>query len=1279
MSFLDVTSDDVAKLDDKQFRELIARLCEAEVEQKGLPRTAVTWGGHQDASDGGVDIRVGIDDCPTWRGDIPKSLTIFQSKDSEMNEAKIRREMCPGGVLRPVILDVLTRGGAYVIASNRDVADKALQKRKQAMEDAVRADLLEHRGVLEFYDRSRLATWTRSHPGVLLWLRSTIGRPLQGWMSWGELKERHGGDFLNDKALRLRMPRNADCQEMGIVEGIERLRAALSSDGACVRLAGLSGVGKTRLVQALFEESVGVNALASHELLYTDMSDDPMPSPLEICRQIHAQGRSSIVVVDNCPPDQHSRITIFVKETKSRIRLLTVEYDVRVDEPDETDVFRLDPASDDLIERLLRIRFRGLQQADARKIAEFSGGNARVAIVLAKTVGKGESLTGLKDADLFRRLFQQRHGESEQLQLVASCCSLVYSFRLDDEPEGGISAELQILSELASMDPATFHRHVMELQRRELLQRRSVWAAVLPHAIANRLAKHALESIPKHRILGAFTGEGRQRLMKSFARRLGYLSDSEQAKVIACEWMAPGGLLGDLPNLDDEQFSWFERVAPIAETEALDAIERALRAMGMKDFLDSYSPFHQNAERLIRLLAFQPENFSKAVDLLRWMQSHLDDSTGFSAFLDRYKALFTLHNSGTMVLPSERLRYLRTLFTEAVAESDRKIALVFVECGLEAIYPAHHQSYEFGCRVGVFGHAVKSWGAIQQWYRDLLNFVVDQILSHSWSETNLRSLLGKKFQGLWEYVGLKLELESVVDRLVASGGWIEGYNAVRKTLIHAQMFGGERYTFEDFERLRLLEKRLSSMDLVSRTRLICSPDYRDPWEELDRRDEDGANSLAEYNRWTGEELREVGRLLWTDKVALEQSLSEMLSGQFPKAKGVMRGVLEEVESVRDFWEWFEKFLGSQSLSDPNPDLVAGVVEGILARDKPFGTEVMDDMVEHPQLARIFPFVQFLLPFDSVAHQRIIHSVKQAEVPVSLFQCLGYGRVHEQLDDGQLIDVLKAICARDKGAEVVLTIMGKRFQGLENGEYRPSLTMEEYAQEWLLKYSPLKKRGDYQISLISAVAFSASGSNAKAADFGCRLALSQKDGFGWLEIPQTYAVLQRMHPRSLLDGCLLNLDWESSSKPGYRDLPSQSSRVLDEDPFADLSDDLLEAWCAEDPGERELRLARFVRLYSYDPERQRVVWRSFVPRMIARSSDPIRFLDQVVEGFRPNQWNASLAEILENYQSLLADLELLDQASVVEWIKGQSQQLRDEIDHWKKWDERQNSGALQGFE
>ncbi|MEK7392597.1 MAG: hypothetical protein AAB214_08510, partial [Fibrobacterota bacterium] len=442
-SLLDVTSDDVGKLDDKKLRELIALLCEAEAERNGFPRTAVTSGGHQDAPDGGVDVRVELATLE-WSGNIPKPLTIFQSKDSEMGPAKIQAEMRPGGVLRTVIFEVLSRGGAYVIVSNRDNAsDLAYQGRKTAMENAVSAEFPDHRGALQFYDRSRLATWTRSHPGVVLWLRNAIGRPLHGWKTWAELQSIYDTKFLVDDVVRLRTPQLPNTEDMGMLDGISCLRLALRLEGSSVRLAGLSGVGKTRLVQALFDPTVGTDALPSHEFVYTDISDDPIPAPLEICRQLHAEGRSTIVVVDNCPPELHTKLTNYVAQSKCRIRLLTVEYDVREEEYEETSVFRMEPASVDLVENLIRIRFPELRSPDPHIIAEFSGGNARVAISLAKTVNRGETLSGLKKGDLFRRLFHQRNEISEELLTVARCCSLVYSFEFENK--NGYSSELLVL------------------------------------------------------------------------------------------------------------------------------------------------------------------------------------------------------------------------------------------------------------------------------------------------------------------------------------------------------------------------------------------------------------------------------------------------------------------------------------------------------------------------------------------------------------------------------------------------------------------------------------------------------------------------------------------------------------------------------------------------------------------------------------------------------------------------------------------------------------------
>jgi hypothetical protein len=57
-SFLEITGDDIAKLSDADLRSLIGLLCEADFRRAGLPTQGITWGGQQDASDGGLDVIV---------------------------------------------------------------------------------------------------------------------------------------------------------------------------------------------------------------------------------------------------------------------------------------------------------------------------------------------------------------------------------------------------------------------------------------------------------------------------------------------------------------------------------------------------------------------------------------------------------------------------------------------------------------------------------------------------------------------------------------------------------------------------------------------------------------------------------------------------------------------------------------------------------------------------------------------------------------------------------------------------------------------------------------------------------------------------------------------------------------------------------------------------------------------------------------------------------------------------------------------------------------------
>ena len=139
--------------------------------------------------------------------------------------------------------------------------------------------------------------------------------------------------------------------------------------------------------------------------------------------------------------------------------------------------------------------------------------------------------------------FSAKARAHEELYRAAQACSLVYSFQTEDT---GPESELARLGSLVELSPQRMYDLVAELQRRDIAQRRGLWCAVLPQAIANRLAATALQNIPPALINTILVSDASERLRESFAHRLGYLHDSPEAQQIVTRWLTPAGFLGGL-------------------------------------------------------------------------------------------------------------------------------------------------------------------------------------------------------------------------------------------------------------------------------------------------------------------------------------------------------------------------------------------------------------------------------------------------------------------------------------------------------------------------------------------------------------------------------------------------------------------------------------------------------------------------------------------------------------------------------------------------------------
>jgi hypothetical protein len=341
----DITPDEIAQLDDVDLRTLVGRLCEAELANLGLSASAVTYGGDQRAADGGLDVRVTLPAGTILDGFIPRPSTGFQVKAEDMPRRKIAAEMRPNGLLRPVIGDLAGEGGAYIIVSSKgSVADLPLRERRDAMRNALRGLDSPDRLLVEFYDRNRLASWVRRHPGLVTWVKEKVGRALTGWRPygpWATAAESVEAEYLVDDKLRLHIGPPGRSGDRPLIESIDALRDVLARPRAAVRLIGLSGVGKTRLVQALFDSRIGSRPLPPSQAVYANLADDPDPQPVGLVSDLIASGLRAIVIVDNSPAELHGRLAERCSGADSKVSFLTVEYDVREDQPANTEVARL--------------------------------------------------------------------------------------------------------------------------------------------------------------------------------------------------------------------------------------------------------------------------------------------------------------------------------------------------------------------------------------------------------------------------------------------------------------------------------------------------------------------------------------------------------------------------------------------------------------------------------------------------------------------------------------------------------------------------------------------------------------------------------------------------------------------------------------------------------------------------------------------------------------------------------------------------------------------------
>ncbi|EDH6838910.1 hypothetical protein CB527_22945, partial [Salmonella enterica subsp. enterica serovar Agona] len=460
----------------------------------------------------------------------------------------------------------------------------------------------------------------------------------------------------------------------------------------------------------------------------------------------------------------HSLLASKVSTSGNKVSLVTIEYDIRDDKPQTTEVIHIEAIGPGVAEQLLLRRFPCIGQNNAHRIAEFADGNARVSLAIAERVEEGESLAQLSDAQLFNRLFEQRNHSDENLREQAEILSLVYSFSVS-APDMGYS-ELEVLGSLSGHTQNQLFRAVKNLLDRHIVQKRSHWRAILPHAIANKLASSALDSIPVEQLRATFEASGHQRLLMSFAHRLGLLHNHPVAKEIVKAWLQPNGLLGQITELDDMLARMLNYIGPVAPEALLNRLEEELTAPDFKYMEPSYDPRRRTVLNLLQLLAYEPNAFDRCVRLQARMADYEDEGTDNNLDTARNKIakFFQAYLSGTHASLGQRIAFMNECLSSVVA-GRRSLGFKILSTALDGPPWTGFGINEFGARPRDFGFQ-PTHNELVEWRSAFIDVAVQLGTSGNPElEAPARLLLADKFPGIWYQEAMRDKLIDAAHQL----------------------------------------------------------------------------------------------------------------------------------------------------------------------------------------------------------------------------------------------------------------------------------------------------------------------------------------------------------------------------------------------------------------------------------------------------------------------------------------------------------------------------------
>jgi len=944
---------------------------------------------------------------------IPRSWTRYQCKAEHITEGKCRAEIAPpdsqGNLkVKARVKEVLEAGGCYAFFSNgHEVKPSGADDI-----DTIARDQLKKAGVtpaadavIEFFGRDRIAEWTNKFPAAVRYVREITkgfgGTHYFTFDGWAKLAD-VSGPFFENATLTSKI---ATIRETLLV-GKTRM----------IRMTGLSGVGKSRLVYEALKPSNDGNAAQdslaasciylSYETVAADL--------LGLIAHLADNKYAAIVVVDDCPPEIHDRIANFVGN--SLLSVVTIFHEPQQQREDSHPLNLAPEEMEDVVEKILRGDANLLARGEGaiKAVASFAQGFPKIAKLIVE-FHRAPTMDELSDrAKLFHKLLSRGEDPDKTTLLAAQSLSM---FRTIGGSTAKLEADLSIIRELFCPDISEIeYRRTIEAQKkRRIVQQIADTLVLAPRPLGVALATDFISFFPNEKwkeVVEKLSGAG---LVSEFCRRIEELEFSDQSEALGKMFLEAGLPFNDAEYLLTGTGSrMFRALTVLSPSTAIKVAKRTLQGQSIQALRDSKES-RRDLVRAMEVLVWDAKTFQDAAELLLKLAAAENEGWANNA-TGAFKQLFYLQLSGTKVPAMERLEVIRV----ALRSDEVAVRWVAIDALGTALNFTHFSRMEDatlgGKRDASLDWRPKSNREALEYWRECFLILRSCILAHGEDEQAAKVSLEKNIAVIFQ-TRLLLELEPEFKGLCEHFGhlWPEVKHQIKTILdIHDDLTDAHKAA------LKRCKEYLTpaESDLESKLRdLVVKPGWHH------RKEPNG--SYADVSR---EEAECFAEEVAAKQMDLVPFLPQLLLGEQQQAFsfGMVLGTKhprakELIDAILICWQTLES-------KQRNPSLPSGIMRGIGSGE--FRSRTLDRVATDPALVDLLvPLTASIAAVSEDDFSRIRKAVIEARLEPSRLQNLIQGLPLRVLSAPFLIHEFTAILAvKPESAQFLFAVLFSHCHG-----------------------------------------------------------------------------------------------------------------------------------------------------------------------------------------------------------------------------------------------------------